>query len=518
MTGAGDVELRVLLRAATAKDRDLIVSMLAREGMATVACVTSEDILREMAVGAGTLIVAEELLLDPRFAGVVSALQAQPDWSDLPVIVFARTGADPPAIFTIMETLGSITVLERPMRVAAFISAVRAALAARKRQYVLRATLEGLRDADQRKTEFLATLAHELRNPLAPVRTSLALLMNKEVDAAQSRTCYELMNRQVEYMVRLIEDLLEVSRITRGKIELRVHPLDLLEVLRDAADVSRPLTEAAGQQLVLHFPAGSITVSADKVRLVQVFSNLINNASRYSPRGTQIDVEVLRVDDSAQVVVRDQGIGIASDMLAEVFEMFVQVGDAARFAQGGLGIGLTLVRKLVELHGGTVTAESGGSGTGSTFTVALPLSEASETLAARTRPRLDMRGQGVLIVDDNADAADSLASLIGMLGAPVKVAYGGAEALRVVGDIRPSIGILDIGMPGMDGCELARRLRAVPETAGMFLIALTGWGQDSDRVKVSAAGFNSHLLKPVDLNDLVAALAEAHPRAMEAGE
>ncbi|HUR90219.1 MAG TPA: ATP-binding protein, partial [Ramlibacter sp.] len=326
---------------------------------------------------------------------------------------------------------------------------------------------------------------------------------------------FEMMNRQVDHMARLIDDLLEVARITRGKIALQIHPVDLVEVVRDAADVSRPLAEAAGQQLVLRFPAGSIRVAADKVRLVQVFANLMNNASRYSPAGTQIEIEVMREGEGVTVVVRDQGIGIPKEMLGEVFELFVQVGDAARAAQGGLGIGLTLVRKLVELHGGTVEASSAGTHKGSVFTVRLPTSAAAEEAAAAVRPRLDMQAHSVLIVDDNADAADSLALLISMYGAPVKVAYSAADALRLVKDIRPSIGILDVGMPGMDGCELARRLRANPDTAGMFLVALTGWGQDSDRVKVDAAGFNRHLLKPVDVKDLVDALAEAHAPAAE---
>ncbi|HUR89445.1 MAG TPA: histidine kinase dimerization/phospho-acceptor domain-containing protein, partial [Ramlibacter sp.] len=230
-------ELRVLLRAATAKDSDLIVPMLQREGIETKACSTPDDILGEMAAGAGALIIAEEVVQHPAFAGVMAALQAQPDWSDLPVIVLARTGADSPAIAKLMEALaGSVTVLERPMRVASFVSAARAALASRKRQYVLRTTLEGLREADQRKTEFLATLAHELRNPLAPVRTALAVLMTKELDPAQSRRFFEMMNRQVDHMARLIDDLLEVARITRGKIALQIHPVDLVEVVRDAAD------------------------------------------------------------------------------------------------------------------------------------------------------------------------------------------------------------------------------------------------------------------------------------------
>ena len=502
-------ELRVLLRAATAKDGELIGSMLAREAVETTSCFTPEDLLREIARGAGAVVIAEELLYDPGFARVVAALQAQPDWSDLPVIVLARPGADSPAIARIMEALGSLTVLERPMRVATFISAVRAALAGRKRQYVLRATVEGLREADQRKTEFLATLAHELRNPLAPMRTALSVLMSRQPDPVTSRKFFEMMDRQVQHMVRLIDDLLEVSRITRGKIALQIHPIDLVEVLRDAADVSRPLAEAASQQLVLRLPAGRIHVAADKVRLVQVFANLMNNASRYSPAGTQIEIALAREGRDAEVVVRDYGIGIPQDMLGEVFELFVQVGDAARAAQGGLGIGLTLVRKLVELHGGSVEAQSAGTGQGSVFTVRLPTSEREEALAPAAAEPVDLQGQSVLIVDDNADAADSLALLVSMFGADVRVAYGGADALRLIDEARPEIGILDLGMPGMDGYELARRLRGSPETEGMFLVALTGWGQDSDRVKVSAAGFDRHLLKPVGIQDLAMALQEA---------
>ena len=502
-------ELRVLLSAATPKDGSLIDAILAKEGIATCWCPQPNDILHEMAAGAGALILAEELLQEPTSASVIAALKAQPEWSDLPVIVLARTGADSQAIARIMMALGSITVLERPTRIAAFISSVRAALAARKRQYVLRDTLEGLRESDQRKTEFLATLAHELRNPLAPMRAALVVLKRSEPDALQSHKLYDMMARQVDYMVRMVDDLLEVSRITRGKIELQVHPVDLLEVIRDAAEVSRPLAHAAGQELVLHLPAGEVKVAADEVRLVQVFANLINNASRYSPEGSRIEVDVARDGGEAEIVVRDHGIGIAPEMLDAVFEMFVQVAGPGRSAQGGLGIGLTLVRKLVEMHGGTVTAQSAGCGAGSVFKVRLPVREMSEPQAMGASSLLDISNHRVLIVDDNADAADSLASLISMLGAAVQVAYGAAEALQVVTKLEPTIGIIDVGMPGMDGCELATRLRAKPGTAGMYLVALTGWGQEADRLRVSAAGFNKHLLKPVDLDDLMAALADA---------
>jgi CheY-like chemotaxis protein len=323
------------------------------------------------------------------------------------------------------------------------------------------------------------------------------------------------MGRQLDHMVRLVSDLMEVSRITRGKIELQLDELVLEQVIRGAVELSRPLMDAGRHALEVHVADGSLAVKGDSVRLTQVFANLLNNAAKYTPEGGRIDVFVENDGQGHAVVrVKDTGAGIPAGMLGAIFDMFVQVSGTARAAQGGLGIGLTLVKSMVELHGGTVTASSEGANRGSEFTVSLPLlghgvqagakADASQaTMAVQHR---------ILVVDDNRDAAESLAALLGLLGAQAAVAFSGLDALAKAEHFHPSVGILDIGMPGMDGCELARRLRAHPRLHGIGLIALTGWGQPDDRLRIAQAGFDHHLLKPVDVEELAVALQKLDQR------
>lgn len=509
------MQLRVLMRTATPKDAAMTTAVLDRAGIASHACPALHDLLQEIPRGAGALLVSEEMLSGPGAAELAGAVSAQPPWSDLPVLILARQGADSRAIAAAMDGMANVTVLERPMRVASLVSALRSALRARRRQYELRRILDDLGEADKRKTEFLATLAHELRNPLAPLSTALAILKRKAPTHEAALPYYELMGRQVEHMVRLVNDLMEVSRITRGKIELQLAELTLGQVIRDAVELSRPLMEAGKHTFTLHMPDASLAVEGDSVRLTQVFANLLNNAAKYTPEGGTVDVFLEHGGHGAAVVrVKDSGAGIPAAMLDAIFDMFVQVSGTARAAQGGLGIGLTLVKSLVELHGGAVSARSEGAGLGSEFVVSLPLlghgvqagprsDAATEAVAARQR---------ILVVDDNRDAAESLAALLGLLGAQTAVAFGGTEALRAAEDFDPTLGILDIGMPGMDGCELARRLRAHPRHRGMGLIALTGWGQPGDRARIAQAGFDHHLLKPVDEEALSAALRDLGQR------
>jgi len=508
-----DNSQRVLLRTVTGKDAALAKTVLERAGVVAHACASVEELVLEIERGAGALLVAEEALGDPSFRQVAVILHRQPPWSDLPVLILARPGADSMAIIDAMQMSANFTVIERPIRIFSLISSVRTALRARARQYELRAVLEGLRQADQRKTVFLATLAHELRNPLAPLSTALSLLQRKSFSADEARPHYQMMERQVQHMVRLIDDLMEVSRITRGKIELKPEVLALERVVADAVELSRPQLTAARHRLELILPGESLSVRGDRVRLTQIFSNLLNNAAKYTKPGGHVTVTIDRADGSARIGVRDNGIGIPGDMLAAVFDMFVQVTDAARVAQGGLGIGLTLVKSLVELHGGTVSAHSDGSGQGAEVVVTLPLAKADGKMAADFfAPRADaLPAQDILVVDDNQEAADSLAALLRSMGARTSVAYSAEQAITLAADAQPAVGILDIGMPGMDGCDLARHLRKDPAHARMLLIALTGWGQPDDRLRVSAAGFDHHLLKPVDTDEMLSLLLR--PRA-----
>ena len=377
----------------------------------------------------------------------------------------------------------------------------------------LRQAEQGLREADRRKDEFLATLAHELRNPLAPIRSGLEILRTTRDDAAAARV-REMLERQTNHLVRLVDDLMEVARVTRGRIELRREAIDLGAALRSAVETSRPLIEAARHELTINLPMEPVTVIADPVRFAQVVANLLNNAAKYTEEGGHITLSAERQGNEAIVSVRDTGIGIPSEELPRLFDLFAQADRTYHRAKGGLGIGLTLVRTLVELHGGTVSAQSEGAGRGSEFVVRLPLGAGIERgrNPARDESFRVFARHRILVVDDSRDAADSLAMLLDKLGAEVRIATDGPTALDELDAYRPSVVLLDIGMPGMDGLELARRVRQRPGTRGVILVALSGWGQDEDRRRSREAGIDHHMVKPVDLDELGRLLTAVTPR------
>jgi two-component system CheB/CheR fusion protein len=368
---------------------------------------------------------------------------------------------------------------------------------------------QALRDADQRKDIFLATLAHELRNPLAPISNVVHLLRCAD-GRRRADHLMEMMERQVHQIVRLVDDLLELSRIAGGKIKLDRARVGLAEVVNDAIETSTPLVEAGRHSLEVSLPDEPVIVDADRVRLTQVLANLLNNAAKYTPCGGHIWLSAQRHACDAVISVRDDGIGIASDQLARIFDLFSQVHDPAGQNQGGLGIGLNMARSLVEMHGGTITVHSGGSGAGSEFTVRLPLADQADADAPAVRPgAVALDGQRILIVDDNRDAADSLSLLLQMEGAQVRVAYDGPAALAALETFPAHSVLLDLGMLDMDGYEVAQRLRRDPRLRTLRIAALTGWGQDSDRHHTRACGFDFHMTKPVDLDTLKAWLTGA---------
>jgi two-component system, sensor histidine kinase len=508
-------ELRVLILAPIGKDAALARAVVNDARIEAVVCPDMDALLREIDAGAGCVLLAEEALDDRAVTPLMQALKRQPSWSDLPLVILTRPGADSPVVVGALETLGNVTLLERPVRIASLVSSLRAALRARQRQYEMRAQLlerelvaEKLQQADRRKDEFLATLAHELRNPLAPIRNSLHIVRRAGEDHPPTARVCEIMERQVNHMVRLVDDLLELSRITRGQIELRREAVELAAVLRAAVETSQPLIQAAGHRLELELPERPMWLDADPVRLSQVFSNLLNNAAKYMEDGGLIRVRASVAGGVVAVSVADQGVGIDADMLSGVFEMFTQ-GEPSRRSRDGLGIGLTLVRSLVRMHGGEVEASSAGRGRGAEFVVRLPMVEspaqhrAPRTATAAAEP---LR-QRVLVVDDNHDAADSLGLFLELLGAEVTVAHDGATALQRVAELEPRVLLLDIGMPGMDGHEVARRIRSERRYDDLVIIALTGWGQEKDRRASREAGIDHHLIKPVDLPQLQSLLA-----------
>lgn len=375
----------------------------------------------------------------------------------------------------------------------------------------LRRAEQELREADQRKDEFLATLAHELRNPLAPIRNSLHILRLAHADGRGTERVHDMLERQVSHMVRLVDDLMEVSRITRGKFELSKERLDLASVVENAIETCKSLVDAAGQELVVSLPQGTaLVLEADAVRLAQVLANLLHNASKYTQAGGRIWLHARQENAEVVVSVKDNGAGIPADMLPRIFDLFTQGDSTYHRAQGGLGIGLTLVRSIVDMHGGTVEAHSDGPGHGSEFVVRLPLmsgGNALPTAGSETAATDTLKLHRVLVVDDNRDSADSLEMLLQFLGADVRAVYDGPTALDAFDSYRPSAVFLDIGMPGMDGLQVARTLRQTPHGRGAKLIALTGWGQQEDLRRSREAGFDCHLVKPVDAQALQALLA-----------
>lgn len=370
-----------------------------------------------------------------------------------------------------------------------------------------------LRDADRRKDEFLATLAHELRNPLAPIRSGLGILRQRVGEGRDAELC-DMMARQLGHLVRLIDDLLDMSRITQNKIELRREHMRLQDALQAAQEVSAPQIEAHRHQLSLDIASEPIWLDADMTRVTQIISNLLNNAAKYTPAGGRIALSAAVAGDEAVVRVSDNGTGLAPEMLDRVFDLFVQAHDDEPQAQGGLGIGLALVRRLVDMHGGRITAESAGRGQGSTFTVYLPLA-AQQQAAADTEDAIDegdVAPLRIVVVDDNLAAAQTIGWMLEMDGHSVTLAHTGAEALQVAPDVDPQVLLLDIGLPGMNGYELCRALREDARFKDAVFIAQTGWGQEKDREAAFAAGFDYHLTKPISMNDLTRLLAKVPPQ------
>ncbi len=381
---------------------------------------------------------------------------------------------------------------------------------------------DALKQADRLKDEFLAMLAHELRNPLAPIRNSLLVMKHAGDRADLIAESRQMAERQVQHMARLLDDLLDVSRISRGRIELRQQVLDLIPLIRRTVEATSSFIQDQQHRLTLSLPPGPVEIIGDPTRLEQVVHNLLNNAAKYTEPGGHIHLELRREGREVVLRIRDNGIGIPPEMLTRIFDLFVQVERREQRSQGGVGIGLTLVRKLIELHGGTVEALSEGPAKGSEFVVRLPARTGrpvERPTSAKEPDRLNHTASRhrVLVVDDNVDAAVSLGMLLKLAGQEVRVAYDGPAALRQATEFRPELVLLDIGMPGMDGYEVCRRLREESGLGQAILVALTGWGQDEDRRRSHEAGFDHHIVKPVEpsalqrlLEDLPAGAAVPH--------
>ncbi len=368
----------------------------------------------------------------------------------------------------------------------------------------LRVRAEELAEADRRKDEFLAMLAHELRNPLAPVRNAVQILQAMRGDDPVVARLTEMLSRQVRHMAHMVDDLLDVSRITRGKVDLRKEHVLLADAVARAVEVARPLIDGRRHELSVSVPADPILLDADPTRLTQILGNLLNNAAKYTEDGGHIWISAIRFGSDVVIRVRDTGIGLAPEMISRVFDLFTQANRTLDRSQGGLGIGLTLVRSLVEMHGGTVSAESEGMGRGSEFVVRLPAlaDHTNESEVQKTRTPAVAASRRLLIVDDNVDSAESMAELLALVGHEVRIAHDGPAALREAEAHKPDVILLDIGLPRMNGYEVVRRIREDLDLQNATLIAMTGYGQDEDRRKTHEAGFDHHLVKPVSLEQV----------------
>jgi CheY-like chemotaxis protein len=370
---------------------------------------------------------------------------------------------------------------------------------------------EALLTADRMKDQFLATLAHELRNPLAPISNALHLLEAAGDRPDMAASARRMMARQLKQLVRLVDDLLDVSRITTGKLVLHMENTELHKVIDNAVEIARPLIESRRHRLTVDLPPQPLNLRGDETRLAQVFSNLLNNAARYTDPGGAIAVTAEVSTRDVEVHVTDNGLGIAPEVLPEIFEMFTQANTSIERAQAGLGVGLALALHLIEMHGGTIEARSEGIGHGSRFTVRLPLSAENRATAAPAAPIVDDEAAAcrVLVVDDNQDFATSLAMILRDLGNDVRVANDGLEGLRAAEAFQPAVAFLDIGLPGLNGYDLARRLREHRGNGSLVLVAVTGWGQENDKLRAAQAGFDHHLVKPLNPGELPAILHAA---------
>jgi len=518
---AGQREQMVLILAPTGRDTQLTCALL--QERASIQCQPSATIAELCAgirKGVGAVIIAEEALDLSASKRLLEALGEQLPWSDLPVLVLANNtdmGIGSPT--AMLQQSGNVTVLERPVRILTLLTAVQSALRARRRQYEVRDLLIDARNAIRQRDQFLAMLGHELRNPLGAISNSLTVIdaasgARSELETEQR----EIIRRQTDHLARLVDDLLDVSRITSGKVTLQRTALDLCDVARRCCRLLEAAADARGHRLTTEIACKPIWIDADPVRMEQIINNLLTNAIKYTPAGGLIRLSLHAQGEHAVLRVNDTGMGISAELLPRVFDLFTQSERALDRSQGGLGIGLTLVRSLVEMHDGTVLATSAGMGKGSEFTIVLPLMQQQAPIPSagdNASVSLDAKkseGHSILVIEDQADARRALQRLLQIWGHQVAVAADGPNGVEAAVSMHPDVALVDVGLPGLDGYEVARQIR---KSLGdeIRLIALTGYGQPEDRDRALAAGFDVHLVKPVDHEALERSLAQVHSKA-----
>jgi len=478
---------RILLADDNSDMRSYVRRLLSRQ-YEVIAVADGETALRAARKEPPDLVLTDVMMPGLDGFGLLRELRADPATRNLPILMLSARAGEESAVEG-MEA-GADDYLVKPFGARELLARVGAHLQMARLR----------RESDRRKDEFLATLAHELRNPLAPIRNMLEIMKRSDGDVALIEKARSTMERQLSHMVRLIDDLLDVSRISRGKLQLKRERIELASVVYPAIEACRPFAERARHEVSVTLPPERIYLDADPVRLAQVFGNILNNSCKYTAPGGKIWLSAERQGGDVLVRIKDTGVGIPSDQLSGIFEIFAQVDRTLEQSQGGLGIGLTLVKRLVEMHGGTVAAYSEGPDRGSELVVRLPVlreppkeQQAPEPAAAGSTP-----GRRVLVVDDNQDAAVSLAMLLELTGHEVRTAFDGLKAVEVAGEFLPDVVLMDLGMPKLNGYEAATRIREQMWGERMVLVAVTGWGQEDDRRRTAEAGFDGHLVKPVD--------------------
>ncbi len=534
---------RVLLLAPTGRDAPLLDQILGEAGVVTEACEGIDEFCRKLSDGAGAAFITEEALTPFAVECLVEALNGQPPWSDLPLVVLTSGGGSAPANLGVLKALGeagNVTLIERPTRVITLVSALQAALRARRRQYEVRDHLleqkraqeeraELLKEAEaanRTKDEFLATMSHELRTPMTAILGWAHLLRTSRFNEEDMARALETVERNARAQTKLIDDLLDISRIITGKLRLDVRLVDITSIIEAAVDATRPTAEARAIRLQAIIDPQAGPVSGDADRLQQIIWNLLTNAIKFTPKGGRVQVRLERINSHVEITVSDTGRGISAEFLPHVFDRFRQADGTTTRKHGGLGLGLSIVRQLVELHGGTVSAESAGEDQGSSFIVQLPIMVTRRELAEpeRRHPTAggnipfdcppSLVGLRLLIVDDERDTRDLLRAVLEQCGSKVTTAASAAEALEAFQQSRPDVLISDIGMPVEDGYLLIGKVRALEAGLGKRVpaIALTAYARVEDRVRALTAGFQVHVPKPIEPVELVAVVASLAER------
>jgi signal transduction histidine kinase/ActR/RegA family two-component response regulator len=511
MTDRAPDSLVAAVLAPLGRDAALATSCLTAAGIEAEAIDGFVALRERIEAGVGVVLVTEDVLTIELVQGLAPVIRAQPPWSDLPIIVFSSAiRGSPSRLGAHLQDLGNVSFVDRPVRRRTLVAAVRSALRARQRQYESRRAIEA-------REEFLAMLGHELRNPLAAIRLATDLLERREHNEPSTSKYAASIKRQTNHLRRLVDDLLDVARVTSGKVSLQRQRVDMSSLVRRSVETHRTMAEAHSLTLTFADDGSETVVDGDEVRLDQVATNLITNAVKYTPPGGRIDVRVGQRAGEAILTVSDSGIGIPPDHLRSIFDIFAQVPTSLDRASGGLGLGLTLVRSLVELQGGSVSAASEGKGRGSAFTVRLPLARTASASAGDASLGLaSMKAtpERVVIVDDNEEIRAMLVEALQLDGYAVEQAADGPEGLDRILSARPNAALIDIGLPGLDGYEVARRARDVLGDS-LVLVAMSGYGQAEDRARAARAGFDTHLTKPASVSEIQAALSPSRARPRE---